>query len=225
VQVGEVAVNINLGISRRRFGAFNLVELLVVIAVVAVMVGMLLPARHRPVKAERIKCVNNLKNIGLSFRIFATDHQDRFPFEVPVNEGGSSNEVSSGTVYLHFLVMSNELSTPKLLSCPADRKRKPARSFAELQNVNVSYFVGLNASEKEPQTFLAGDRNLTTNGQPVGPGLIELTPDLKVGWTKEIHNLQGNVAMGDGSVQQFPVPRLADALRSKGTGTNRLAVP
>jgi hypothetical protein len=82
VQVGEVAVTINLGISRRRFGAFNLVELLVVIAVVVVMAGMLLLSRHRPVKAERIKCVNNLKNIGLASRIFATDHQDRFPFEV-----------------------------------------------------------------------------------------------------------------------------------------------
>jgi hypothetical protein len=46
-----------------------------------------------------------------------------------------------------------------------------------------------------------------------------------IGWTAEMHKFQGNVATGDSSVQQFPMPRLADALRGTGLGTNRLAVP
>jgi len=65
------------------------------------------------------------------------------------------------------------LVTPKFLVCPAD-KRKPATNFPSLTIQNVSYFLGLDADESRPQMTLAGDRNLTTNGVPVGPGLVEI---------------------------------------------------
>lgn len=54
-------------------------------------------------KAQSIKCVSNLKNIGLATRIFATDNQDYFPTS--------------------FLQMTNELSTPLILICPSDAAR------------------------------------------------------------------------------------------------------
>jgi prepilin-type N-terminal cleavage/methylation domain-containing protein len=211
--------------SKRQVVAFTLVELLVVIAVLAVVIAILLPSFDRPPQAHRIKCVNNLKNVGLAFRIFASDNQDRYPMEVSTNEVGSLELVQTETPFRHFAALSNELSTPKILVCPADKKRKAVTNFLSMRQVNLSYFVGLDATTGLTNAFLSGDRNLTTNGRPVKPGLVDLTTNIVVGWTAEIHNLEGNIALGDGSVQQFSSARLAPALRGTGLVTNRLAVP
>jgi hypothetical protein len=72
-------------------------------------------------QAERIQCVNNLKQLGLAMRIWAGDNDGKYPTSL--------------------VVMSNELSTVKVLICPSDKARKDYASltFGQFQDNMTSY--------------------------------------------------------------------------------------
>ena len=126
--------------------------------------------------------------------------------------------------FRHLQVLSNELSTPRILACPSDT-RKPASGFSVLSDANISYFLGVDAKESAPQVLLAGDRNLMTNGVSVGSGLLELSTNLTVGWTAQMHNNAGNVLFGDGHVDSLTNHRFQEQLINSGVATHRLLVP
>ena len=59
---------------------FTLVELLVVIAIMAVLAALLLPVlANSKEKARSAQCVNNLRQWGLAFQMYADDHDDFLP--------------------------------------------------------------------------------------------------------------------------------------------------
>jgi prepilin-type processing-associated H-X9-DG protein len=227
------------GLSALRSRAFTLNDTIAIIAVLLVVGVVLLPALSRPRRDkaghQRIRCISNLRQVALGFLIWALDNNERFPMQVSTNQGGSREWIGGPNTWRHFEVMSNEINTPKLLFCPAERDalRTMASYFGPptgalalvpfTNNLNLSYFVGVDAVTNA-NVFLAGDRGLT-NGLPVIGGLLDLNTNQPAGWAVPFHVDQGNVAMADGSVQSLRSHSLREVVRASGAATNRLALP
>jgi len=113
-------------------------------------------------QAGRINCVNNLKQVGVAFRIWSRAHGYEFPFNVPAKYGGSLESCTNAVdgfdqnSWRHFQVMASELKTPTILICPADSAKKPASDFKTLGSSNVTYQIrsGTNINETHPQEVL-----------------------------------------------------------------------
>lgn len=210
----------------RSISAFTRIELLVTIASVLVGLAIFLPVLVRSqARSSKLGCTNSLKQIGLAFRTWAIDNNDRFPMQLSVTNDGTLELVSSGRVFPHFLVMSNELSTPKILACPTDKDRTYAASFDHgLADTNVSYFINVDAAQGNGSVVLCGDRNLT-NKAPAGSRFVCLSSNSVIGWNKEMHRGEGNLCFADGSVGHFTNGAVASAIRIPASVTNRLAVP
>ena len=208
--------------------AFTVIELIVLAFTVVMLLVLLFAGIPRIRKEARLKqCSNNLKQVGLAFRIWPSD-SDRFHMRETQERGGTMESVTSGAVFQTFQVMSNELAmNAKLLICPADNQQ-PAASFPMLSNTNVSYFVGTDAEDTEPNMFLTGDRNLT-NGPLTATRLLMLTTNSAPGWDAFMHGLIGNIGFTDGSVRALETEPLRIAVtnmgRNSGYSRNRLAFP
>ncbi len=128
------------------------------VTVIAVLAALLLPALARAKgHAQTSSCTSHMKQIGLAARLWSNDNKDILPMD--------------------FISMKNELVTPKILICPADKSKKPAPDWSQFDaSANVTYEFLLPGA-KEADVF-----NQTVFRCPI----------------------HGNIGLGDGSVQQVP---------------------
>jgi prepilin-type N-terminal cleavage/methylation domain-containing protein/prepilin-type processing-associated H-X9-DG protein len=186
--------------------AFTLIELFVVVTLIAILAAMLLPAlASTRGNSQRVACINNIKQVGLAFRLWEGNNNGRYPQAVSQSQGGAMEycPTANGSMTpinpvgpytkaagMVFMVMSNQLATPKVLFCPSDNFHVAGNGYAtnfgygELLGTSqspprgvilttaegssaltkISYFVNCSATEANPQDIMTGDRNIGTSG-------------------------------------------------------------
>jgi hypothetical protein len=216
----------NAHCKKRRVSGFNLVELLVTIGAMALLVALVLPALTAVHKKDGwINCVKNLKEIGTAYRTGAEAEGSKYSIQVVLTNSETMKLVAHGNAYLLWQTMSSKLSTPNVLHCPVDKRRKAATSFSQgFSDANISYFFSLDVAEAYPQMILDGDDNLAVDGVPVKPGILNLGSSKTVAWTDERHKRVGTFGMADGSVQQVRSASLNLAIADSTNGVPTNAV-
>jgi prepilin-type N-terminal cleavage/methylation domain-containing protein/prepilin-type processing-associated H-X9-DG protein len=111
--------------TRKQRSAFTLIEMLVVIAIIAVLAALLLPALSRAkASAQRTDCLNNLRQISLGIHLYAEDNGELLPDAPDLHWG--SMDTNHFMIFYKRLVKSyvglHGASSPqdKLFACPAD---------------------------------------------------------------------------------------------------------
>ncbi|OQA84715.1 MAG: putative major pilin subunit [Lentisphaerae bacterium ADurb.Bin242] len=123
----------------KRRKEFTLIELMIVIAMIAILAGLLLPSLNRARdKARAMGCVGNMKQITLATVLYANDYNDYFP---PLYN--TANFMTAFEKYLNvrrddIKEWKNQLpSKAKVYFCPDDREN------AETKTANLSYFCNM----------------------------------------------------------------------------------
>jgi hypothetical protein len=197
--------------------AFTRTELLALLTALFFFAVVLVPSfANTDSRSEQIRCLSNLRQIGIAFQAWGTEHNDYRPWFVPVNQGGTSGHRLQNNAFIHYTPLSNYLS-PGLLVDPAE----PAGAKRVAENWSMgqggflnpafcdnalSYMFSAHTTVAETQNILVGDRHLAFDGSSgcsyVGAQVQNLAGRERFrGWTNGAHGVAGNLLINDGHVE------------------------
>lgn len=145
------------GIFHCKIGSFTLIELLIVVAIIAILAGMLLPALSAARrKAQDISCTSNLKQVGVHFNNYAIDYKDIIiPNYAQSNDKGikpwATHLIRAGYVKGHPTNMEDYMPGHQALACPSQLK-------GNLKRVSVQHTYG-----STPRYLIRGENNIFDN--------------------------------------------------------------
>ncbi len=190
-----------MNLTRNKTRAFTLVELLTVIAIIAVLIAVLLPALGQArFCAKRLRCGANLRQLAMAWHMYCDDHDGRFLQGKNVNltYGGWNGEVYDPVdhplnPYVSLPLRTKARKQAKVFCCPGDRGGMPG-SFMYDKVFNVrgtsyqtnNYLIGQDAHGYTAEAFIELDTAIvsridTTSIKKVdNPSLLVLMGDY--GW-------------------------------------------
>ena len=203
----------------RLFGisAFTLIELLCVIAIIAVLASMILPViGSMRQKADSIVCANNLRTIGSAVQLYLQDHSQNYPFinpaaGTPIYPAGTPGITDMVTAFGPYGV------TQQTLQCPSDMKRGTGSSYAQYQN-SYDWKPTLDGeSTSEPIVYGRGGGGAGRRGQFGGMAMTSGSTGFVVRLSRvrqafddtQVHFGHMNALYADGHVVYFTAPTTA----------------
>lgn len=200
----------------KKYAAFTLIELLVVIAIIAILAAMLLPALSAAKqKAQTIQCLNNLKQWGLGFTMYAQDNNEAVPEEgntsAAINDAGSATAtdnyhyawyncvaptISQQPLVNLYGASGNNFNPPlpsskSIYSCPGATDPKVSLGYQDPLKVSKAYFM-----YGENSRLCV---NFSSRHNPPYPSQTKLTTILKPSNTIFLAEVNGNSVDASGN--------------------------